>query len=95
MLGTTEEKIAEAIIRYLGTTENGSATIRQIRENLPKFVELNAYDVRPSKTRDGEKMWEQIVRNVVCHRNVSENTVHDGMLVYIRRGRLTLPDLDE
>jgi len=94
MSGTSEEKIAEAIIRYLGTTESGSATIRQIRENLHQFIELNAYDMRPSKTRDGEKLWEQIVRNVVCHRNVPENAVHDGMLVYIRRGRLALPDLD-
>lgn len=92
MPGTPEDQIAAAIIRYLETTTEKCATIREIRANLPNFIQLNAHDLKPSPTRPGEQLWEQIVRNVVCHREDDDNAVHDGLLVYVKRGQLALPD---
>ncbi|GAN54899.1 hypothetical protein Tasa_033_013 [Tanticharoenia sakaeratensis NBRC 103193] len=94
MAGTSENLIAAAIIQYLETRPDHSATIAQIRSALPGFIELTREDREPSLTRTGEQKWEQIVRNVVCHRDVPDNAVNDGLLVYVARGRLSLPGLE-
>lgn len=94
MSTTPENLIADAIIRYLATCDKQTATMSQIRHNLPKFIDLTEEDRRPSRSRPGEQMWEQIVRNVVCHRKVPDNAIHDGTIVYVSRGRLALSGFD-
>jgi hypothetical protein len=48
---------------------NHEASTAHIKVEVPKYVELTERDLRPSETRPGECMWQQIVGNVVSHQN--------------------------
>jgi hypothetical protein len=85
-----ETRFASAVERYLFDA-GGEATIGQIRRNIPFYIKLTALDRRPSRTRPGEEMWEQLVRNIVCHRRSQGNAVNAGRLEY-RPRRLVLPN---
>lgn len=91
----SEDEIAAATEKYLRDA-GGTATIGQIRRALPNYIELGANDRQRSTTRPGEELWEQQVRNLVCHRDVHGNPVKNGRLRYSPR-RLSLkvsPQLD-
>jgi len=83
-----EQDISDAVKSYL-TDAGGSASILQIRRALPRYLTLSTSDLQPSLTRPREKLWEQQVRNIVCHRDTQGNPVKCGELVWTR-GRLTL-----
>jgi hypothetical protein len=84
-----EDHIAEAVEAYLKRA-GGTATIRQIRRDLPKHASLTLQDRTPSPTRPGEELWEQQVRNIVCHRDSEGNFVKKGRIRW-SPGRLSLP----
>lgn len=84
----SEEEIAAATERYLHDA-GGTATISQIRRALPHYIGLGSNDRQQSTTRPGEELWEQQVRNIVCHRDVDGNPVKAGRLRYTPR-RLSL-----
>lgn len=90
-----EGEVATATERYL-MDAGGTATIRQIRRALPAYLYLSTLDRQKSVTRPGEQLWEQQVRNLVCHRDSEGNPVKAGRLRYSPR-RLSLtkrPQLD-
>lgn len=84
-----EEHIARAVEEFLRRV-GGSATISQIRRSLPQHAALTPQDRRPSTTRPGEELWEQQVRNIVCHRDSEGNFVKEGRIRW-SPGRLSLP----
>lgn len=83
-----EGEIAAATERYL-MDAGGTATIKQIRRALPAYLQLGNLDQQQSSTRPGEQLWEQQVRNLVCHRDSEGNPVKVGRLRYSPR-RLSL-----
>ena len=83
-----EGEVAAATERYL-MDAGGSATIRQIRRALPAYLQLSTLDCQQSVTRPSEQLWEQQVRNLVCHRDSEGNPVKVGRLRYSPR-RLSL-----
>jgi hypothetical protein len=85
-----EARFASAVERYLFDA-GGEATIGQIRRAIPFYMKLTPQDRRLSRTRPGEEMWEQLVRNIVCHRKSQGNAVNSGTLKYKPR-RLALPN---
>lgn len=80
----------EAVLVEVG----GSATISYVRRKIPKYVKLSACDCAPSPTRPGEQLWEQQVRNIVCHRDCNGNPIKEGRFRYSKR-RLTLAKLSQ
>lgn len=90
MSRVSEIDVATAVEKYLSGQPGGTATIYQIKKELPKYLTLSADDQEQSITRPNEELWEQQVRNIVSHRNSPGNFVYDGRLVYSRR-RLSLP----
>jgi len=84
-----EEHIARAVEAFLRQV-GGSATISQIRRSLPQHAALTPQDRRQSTTRPGEELWEQQVRNIVCHRDSEGNFVKEGRIRW-SPGRLSLP----
>lgn len=84
-----ELQIALAVEDFLRRS-GGSATISQIRRALPQHVALTPQDRALSTTRPGEELWEQQVRNIVCHRDCDGNLVKDGRIRW-SPGRLSLP----
>ncbi|MFT8656828.1 MAG: hypothetical protein ABF785_09040 [Acetobacter papayae] len=91
MARSTEEDIAQATIRYLNTLPNKEDFVRNIIYHLPKFHTLTPDDRQPSTTRLGEEMWEQQVRNIICHRGEDGNAITDGRLEYPNRATLRIP----
>lgn len=85
-----EADIAEAVENYLNDA-GGEATIPQIRRALLRYLQLTPSDRAMSPTRPGEEIWEQQVRNIVCHRDSAGNPVKSGRMVYKPR-RLKLAD---
>ena len=85
-----EAELGKAVERYLHDA-GGTATIAQIRRALPHYIELTEQDRQPSVTRPGEQIWEQQVRNIVCHRECAGNPVKAGELLY-RPRHLALKD---
>lgn len=69
----------------------GTASISYIRRVIPRYITLNSADRSPSVTRPGEELWEQQVRNVVCHRDCDGNPIKLGRFRYAKR-RLSLTD---
>jgi len=93
----TEHEVAAAVLRYLSDYHGGEATIHEIVEALPGYLELSDADRQPSETRANEELWEQQVRNIVSHRNTPGNAINDGLLEYFpkgddRHGRLRVTD---
>ena len=84
-----EEQIAQAVETFLRRV-GGTATIAQIRRALPQHAALTPHDRARSNTRPGEELWEQQVRNIVCHRNSEGNFIKEGRICW-SPGRLSLP----
>jgi hypothetical protein len=80
MSRSSEEDIAQAVIKYLDTLPTKQDTIQNIILNVPKYIALTSEDKQPSPTRAGEELWEQQVRNIVSHKNSLGNAIYDGRL---------------
>lgn len=93
----TEHEVATAVLSYLSDYHGGEATIQEIVEALPRYLDLSDADRQPSQTRHNEELWEQQVRNIVSHRNTPGNAINDGFLDHFprgddRHGRLRITD---
>lgn len=89
MARVTEAEVAKAVIKYLSGINGHSATIYQIKRALPNYLDLSEDDRARSQTRPNEEMWEQLVRNIVSHRESVGNYIYEGKLKYTPR-RLSL-----
>jgi len=85
---TSEPDFYEAIATILHEA-GGSASVSHVRRKIPSYVALKAADRLPSTTRPGEQLWEQQVRNIVCHRDCDGNPIKIGRFRYSKR-RLSL-----
>lgn len=83
---TGEAKMQPLILQILNDSQNGEATIEQIITEIPKLINLTKGDLAPSKTRDGEALWEQIVRNVRSHADSPKNYIYLGYIEEIEGG---------
>jgi hypothetical protein len=83
---TTEREISTAIMQIAAEREDGYVTLNELREEIPKRINLTAGDKQPSQTRPGELLWEQLLRNVQSHHNSKGNFIHEGYLEHIKGG---------
>jgi hypothetical protein len=76
-MATTTGKLRESEARDLVLSiaakfPNHRASTTEIKDEVPKYRNLSAADLQPSKTRANEHMWEQIVGNVTgSHKDTS------------------------
>lgn len=83
---SSEHDIAFAVMKYLATLPKGTATTATIKRNVSSYITLTNRDREPSGSRPGEQVWQQVVGNIVSHRNDSpENFVNRGLLEYSAR----------
>lgn len=87
---TSETEFYSAVTAVL-IDAGGSATVTYVRRRIPKYLTLTSADLAPSPTRPGEQLWEQQVRNIVCHRDCDGNPIKTGKIRYSKR-RLSLAD---
>ena len=87
---TTEKQIAEAVLSILSMSPNGEATILNLKQRMPHFVDLTEQDRQMSKTRPGEELWEQLLRNIISHYRSRGNIIAEGLVTQANRGKLRL-----
>ena len=57
---------------------NHTATTEYIKDNVPEYVELSDEDRLPSPSRANEQRWQQIVGNVISHRETPKGPFEMG-----------------
>lgn len=70
-------------LRIAATFPKNYASMAQIKREVPNFRELSEADLKPSRTRPNECMWQQIVGNVVCHKGAGTSIFNSGWAVRI------------
>lgn len=81
---TTEEQMAVGVAQIAYSKTDKIATHEQIRNEIPKYVNLTAEDEKVSKTRPNEPMWHQIIRNIQSHYETGGNFIYKGYLEHVR-----------
>jgi hypothetical protein len=81
-----EKAMVAVVIDILSELPGLKAEYPELRERIPQVVRLTRKDQRPSLTRPGEQMWEQILRNIRSHIGSHKEIVGiDGGLKLKRR----------
>jgi hypothetical protein len=100
---TTEYEMSVAVLKYLSNHPHLEASQQELREVMPDYIDLTEGDMADSTTRPGEKLWEQIIRNIQSHKDTGTNFIKLGLLDHVpdgglritQRGLEFLADLDE
>lgn len=61
-----EEEARTIVLKIAGSQSNRRASMKLLRDEVPKFVQLSPSDLEPSPTRKHEQLWQQIIRNVAA-----------------------------
>jgi len=61
-----EKEARTIVLKIAGSQPDRKATMKLLRDEVPKFIQLSPNDLAPSPTRKNERLWQQIVRNVVA-----------------------------
>lgn len=87
---SSEQLIALAVLQLLAHETGGEASLEEIRAELPKYVSFSVADLMPLMSRGGEEAWIQQIRNIISHRGVPGNFIHEGLLEYAGPARLRI-----
>lgn len=87
---TTEQELAEAVVKFLRQHPKGAASYREIAREISNYITLTQADQMQSESRPAEELWEQRLRNITSHKNAEGNYIHEGRLKEIPGG-LSLP----
>jgi hypothetical protein len=83
MSRVTETDIAEATLRIAAEELDGIARFRHLKRKIPQYLPLSIHNKIKSKTRPGEEMWEQQIRNIKSHHASPGNYIADGYLQHV------------
>ena len=84
MSRTTEFEISIATLQVANTKPNGIASFDDLRSEIPLYINLTQGDLQYSSTRPGERLWEQLIRNIQSHHNSDGNFIALGYLEHVR-----------
>jgi hypothetical protein len=75
-----------AALQVAASKLHGKATTTELKNEVHQYVALTTEDLRPSKTRANEAMYQQIVGNIVSHRGSRNNILAKGWAIYTGDG---------
>lgn len=81
----SEQHFAHAVMFIAACDPDGLAPFQHCYTVIPKLIDLNAEQLAPSQTRNGEPMWHQYVRNIRSHHKTGINYIAEGLLEHIPR----------
>lgn len=80
MPGKLGEADARLIALQIAAKRPGhEATTTQIKDGVGDYWEFTPADLAPSPTRNGERVWQQIVGNVVSHQETNTSLFKRGL----------------
>ena len=89
---STEYEMSVAVLRIAATKPSGHVPLNELRAKIPNYVDLTSGDSEYSSTRPGERLWEQLLRNIQSHHTSPNNFISLGYLNHIRGGGYTITD---
>ncbi|MDX5366168.1 MAG: hypothetical protein LPK88_06975 [Alphaproteobacteria bacterium] len=85
VVAATEDDIALGVMKIAAAQPSKICTFKRAYAEIPSVVKLSGNNLSPSKKRPGEKMWEQLVRNIKSHEKSPDNFIKRGLLEHIPR----------
>ena len=70
----------------------GYASLDELRDEIPNYTDLTPGDNVYSNTRPGERMWEQLLRNIQSHHTNAGNFIALGYLIHTKGGGYEITD---
>ena len=64
---TSESEFAIVALRIAADSPQGEITTTQMKKKIPNYVELTPGDLKQSETRLNEKVYQQIIGNIISH----------------------------
>lgn len=74
------------VLKIAAQQPSRSAPTKFLKREIHKYIELSAKDRERSKSRGREELWQQIVGNVISHRNVREGPFVRGYAIKTANG---------
>ena len=81
---TSEPEMAVAALRIAADSPHGEVTTTELKKRIPDYVNLTSDDLIASETRRNEKLFHQIVGNIVSHSD--SNIIAEGYAEYTGSG---------
>ena len=66
------------VLKIAAQQPNRTASTQFLKKEVPKYIELSPQDRAPSKSRPREQVWQQIVGNVISHKDVRDGPFSKG-----------------
>ena len=86
-VGKLREPEARLLALQIAAKSPGhEAATKVIKERVPDYREFSPADLKPSTTRRGECMWQQIIGNVVSHSESRTSIFKRGFAERTRNG---------
>ena len=89
---TTEREMSAAVLKIAATKPGYYVTLDELRVEIPNYIELTPGDLEFSTTRPGERLWEQLLRNIQCHHANRTSFIRRGLLDHIPGGGYAATD---
>jgi len=83
---TSEAEISIAALNVARDRPDGRVSTSYLKMTIPDHVKLTDEDWEESPTRKGEALWQQIVGNIISHREVEGNIIAEGYATYTGKG---------
>lgn len=83
---TSENVMRMAALQVAASKPRGRATTTEIKNEINLYISLTLQDLLPSKTRPNEATYQQIVGNIVSHRESKNNIFAKGWAIYTGGG---------
>lgn len=80
-----EHQLTVPVLEALDASLLGELTTTDLRREVKHRVKLDAGDLRPLRNRN-DRVIDQIVRNIKCHRDVPGNAMFEGYVEHVPRG---------
>jgi len=78
-------------LKIASQCKNRTATTEYIKQNALRYFDPSEIDLKPSTSRSGEQHWQQIIGNVISHRNTSKGPFKLGYATRTKDG-MTVTD---
>jgi hypothetical protein len=73
-------------LQIAATFPNHEATTSQIKERVPDYRDFAPADLARSPTRNRERVWQQIMGNVISHQSAATSIFARGLATRTRNG---------
>ncbi len=76
-----ESEARVLVLKIAAQQPRRAASTKFLKKEFPKYIELSPEDRAPSKSRFRDQVWQQIVGNVISHKDVGSGPFAKGLAI--------------